>query len=793
MYRLIYILLLLPIITFSQKSTVNTHYVLENPHPLDLRKSKVSFQRIHLGASRVEDVEKYLKYNIDNLKSLPNTSFKLIHNIESPAGLHLTFVQLCRSIPIYRSQVKVNLDKKGNIRSIFDNSFIITDNPLTLFSGEISVDFPDESIVSTYLNNIRDLLSSNIENVYFMHFSNEERGKDLSHLISAAKIEVSKTDDSNYEVIINNKGEVLYKKDLNRYQYPFSLPATKLIQTMLQDSLISANVFLPDPLTTAGVTYGSPYIDDNNHDVSELDAELAKVNIVVDLTNDTFRLSGPYAKIDEFSSPAVFPAYSATPFFHYTRTQQGFEDVNAYYHINVFQQYIQSLGFTNLVNYPVRIDAHALNGSDQSMYYSGKIYFGEGGVDDAEDADVIIHEYSHAIMESASPGTSSGFERQSLEEGFGDYLAVSYSRYINPYNWQNIFSWDGHNEFWGGRNAASTKHYPEDLSGDIHFAGEIWSSALMQVWEDIGRETTDQILLQSLYSYAAGMTMTDAAYLFLQTDSMLNGGVNYFMIYKRFQDRGFLPSLPFLAAYISSYTNDNCNGDCVGLATINTLGGTAPYSYLWDPQAGGQTTYTATGLCSGSYNVTVTDSAGDTACATIVISEAIVNSGFTSTVFASGYVNFNNTSTGATDWYWWFGDGATSASANPKHKYDSTGSYNVRLVASIGGNCTDTSWSTVVIDNIAGIHDLSNPGTLLIYPNPTTGIINIKFDPLTTGEEITSIRVYNTTGQIVNEICDKSRLKTDNYVLDLSGQLNGVYFLIITSPIEIIPFKLIKF
>src|SRR3989304_678847 len=63
----------------------------------------------------------------------------------------------------------------------------------------------------------------------------------------------------------------------------------------------------------------------------------------------------------------------------------------------------------------------------------------------------------------------------------------------------------------------------------------------MQIWEDRGRMATDSILLQSIYSYAAGMSMTDAANLFIQADSLLNGGINYNVIYQRFNARGILP------------------------------------------------------------------------------------------------------------------------------------------------------------------------------------------------------------------------------------------------------------
>lgn len=64
-------------------------------------------------------------------------------------------------------------------------------------------------------------------------------------------------------------------------------------------------------------------------------------------------------------------------------------------------------------------------------------------------------------------------------------------------------------------------------------------------------------------------------------------------------------------------TNATCNGSCDGQITVNPTGGTSSYSYLWSP--GGQTTQTVSGLCAGSYSVTVTDANGCTANTSITI------------------------------------------------------------------------------------------------------------------------------------------------------------------------------
>jgi len=53
----------------------------------------------------------------------------------------------------------------------------------------------------------------------------------------------------------------------------------------------------------------------------------------------------------------------------------------------------------------------------------------------------------------------------------------------------------------------------------------------------------------------------------------------------------------------------SCNGPCNGMATAIPNNGTAPYTYLW---SNSETSETITGLCEGTYTVTVSDSAGCT-------------------------------------------------------------------------------------------------------------------------------------------------------------------------------------
>ena len=64
-----------------------------------------------------------------------------------------------------------------------------------------------------------------------------------------------------------------------------------------------------------------------------------------------------------------------------------------------------------------------------------------------------------------------------------------------------------------------------------------------------------------------------------------------------------------------------CNGDCNGVGTVIPSGGLLPYTYQWDANAGSQTTATATNLCAGTYDVTVTDANGCEETQSITITE----------------------------------------------------------------------------------------------------------------------------------------------------------------------------
>ncbi|PCH93440.1 MAG: hypothetical protein COB85_07090 [Bacteroidetes bacterium] len=75
-----------------------------------------------------------------------------------------------------------------------------------------------------------------------------------------------------------------------------------------------------------------------------------------------------------------------------------------------------------------------------------------------------------------------------------------------------------------------------------------------------------------------------------------------------------------MIATITSVTNTGCNGACDGTATVVGSGGTAPYGYSWNT-APIKTDPVATGLCPGSYTITLMDSEGCLAMADTIITQ----------------------------------------------------------------------------------------------------------------------------------------------------------------------------
>ncbi len=518
-----YSIFLLFIAAFVFPQQINAqHNHAPSEYEVDLRVVERDRERVYLGEKI--DQTTVLQYLDNKLSSKYGSSGAIIYDFHqtSSMGSHWVYRQTLNGLPIYMGKVKINIDKYGSIIDVLDLTYSLP-----------AVKDETEGLTSEQVSQLADsfaaqrggtLLSAAEQVVYIDH--------GVAH--SGIKLEISLPNaDDLY--ILGRSGEVLYKRDIRRYCPPIP-----------QDSLVSMMVFDPDPLTSAMRTYGAPYLDSNDEDIPELNDERVLKTIRCKYENNQFLLENDYIKIAEFDSPSVAPVTSNTPSFSFTRSEQGFEDVNAYYHLTTYIDYVQGLGCgaDDLFSQQIQVDTHGANGDDNSFFRgiwpNLSLIFGEGNVDDAEDADVLIHELGHAISYYSNRNNNSGGNRQSIDEGIGDYFAASYSRSISEFRWAFVFSWDGHNSFFAGRKANTAKAYPGDLVGDKWLDGELVSSAFMDIWDNIGREETDKLVVASLANYFDGMEYSDVAYHAMQADLICNNGANCPLLFSVFSTRGMM-------------------------------------------------------------------------------------------------------------------------------------------------------------------------------------------------------------------------------------------------------------
>lgn len=457
------------------------------------------------------EVASYLKRSNKNLNN-KRVDLKLNYSRKSLAGYHFSYSQLVDGYEIYQSEIKVNTDLDYSIKSVLDNSFDVDEWPVFAAGSATDILFVKNGIPMLGKKILRDGIE-----------------------------------------IIESANDVIYERDTRSY--------------ILPDSTVTGNIFNPDPLTTALASYGGSYVDNNDATNSALNAQMQQVNFIADYSAGLYTLQNQYVKIVDFESPNITPVTSNTPTFNFNRDDDGFEDVNAFVHINRYREYVTSLGF-DIASNLVAVDAHGFNGQDNSYFAPGNtppsISFGTGGVDDAEDADVLVHEYGHFLSEMSAPGSNVGLERKSLDEGFCDYLCAAYSRNLTTFDTINVYNWDGHNEFWNGRSVSTTRVYPTNLNpSNIYRNGEMWSTALFKIASEIGRKSADSIFFESLQGYAQNMAMDDAAYLVVAADSLLFSGKYHCIIYKHMLAQGFLPFSAQNPCGISSVDNEEIPGGLI--------------------------------------------------------------------------------------------------------------------------------------------------------------------------------------------------------------------------------------
>lgn len=339
-------------------------------------------------------------------------------------------------------------------------------------------------------------------------------------------------------------------------------------------------------------------------DAPEFDSEYkTEINNLKELSifAGYYFLFGPYVMTyDLFFAPYHYGSYqgfaaSASGSFNYTRSSILFEHAMIYYWIDTNQRYIQSLDFFDVNNRRIWVDPH-VNGYAITQYFNvplgeGFLIFGDYSVDSAEDADVILHEYAHAMQDNQTYGkyTYIDTEAGAMGEGFADYWAASCTYEISiehGFNPACVGEWDEEYGFpfsYCIRTVNGTKHYDEDYVGQMHADGEIWSAALWELFMHplVGKTVTDTIVLQSHSYVPVNPTFVDGVEALLDADINKYGGIHKDIICSITTNRGF-----------------DCNECITGTWTDN-------FGFIWNlTQTGTSISGTVNTSRCGSYNVT---------------------------------------------------------------------------------------------------------------------------------------------------------------------------------------------
>ena len=202
----------------------------------------------------------------------------------------------------------------------------------------------------------------------------------------------------------------------------------------------------------------------------------------------------------------------------------------------------------------IMLDAQAVDSADNSHFttdVNGKPYlaFGEGGVPDAADAHVIVHEYGHALHFYLGTHQNAA----GSEEGYGDFLAGSWLDRFNDAGFQreSVFPWDN--------NKSASDHYSDDRflnsnrkfsdanynSLEIHIKGSVLAATLWDLYLSLGgnvaaADTINHLYVEMLLLVASNAPVADLAKGLVTADAAVNGGANGVKIKAAFKGRGLV-------------------------------------------------------------------------------------------------------------------------------------------------------------------------------------------------------------------------------------------------------------
>lgn len=331
----------------------------------------------------------------------------------------------------------------------------------------------------------------------------------------------------------------------------------------------TADIFVPNPVNSQRST---AFVDAGDADSAALTS--ARKPVVLHRLDGSGYLRGAWADVTATRHPTMSAALDWTSV---TRSADAFEELMAYYHADSAQQRLRDLGIVDVNARAIAIDAHAFN-YDNSYYdvYTKSLRFGDGGVDDAEDGDVIHHEYGHAIQDDQVQDFGMSDEGGAMGEGFGDFLATEFHASGDEAYDAAFASWDALPLATTSppalRRVDTEKRYPVDVAGEIHADGEIWSRFLWDLRGLLGADEALRVVVESHFLLSPSAGFLQGANAVLAANESLRAGADADAIRALLADRGLPYTQPQPAPGDDDFEPNDDADHAISVATGLHLG-----------------------------------------------------------------------------------------------------------------------------------------------------------------------------------------------------------------------------
>jgi hypothetical protein len=448
--------------------------------------------------------------------------FKHRKTLESLGATHVIFQQQHLKWRIHRAYVTVHIGPEGRVYMAKNRAI-----PANLLPVEVKFDITKTDAQET-ARNIEEL-RDRVEPVRVFRAVEELWYPRKKGLRPAYKVRLSCTEPrADWIVYVDaERNKVLEKFDNLAQQHRFGA------------------VFDPNPVVALGVEWKQ--LRGKRGGMRQPPPAAVRVVELIGLDGSGF-LHGPLVT----TRPTPERVKRKNGQFLFTPEDPAFAECMAYFHVSSAMAYLQELGFAGTrripFKLPLEINVRATR-EDNSFYDPGlkQLQFGLGKADDAHDAEVILHEFGHAVQDAIVPDFGQRPEGWALGEGFGDYLAASFFADRKSHNDRTrIMGWDGFLDSTGNppflrRVDSSRTRASFEEDGDEHDNGEIWSATLWDIREALGRKVADTLIIESHFQLDGFAGFDHAVRAIMDADRNVYDGRHVTRLRLVFRRRGFEP------------------------------------------------------------------------------------------------------------------------------------------------------------------------------------------------------------------------------------------------------------